>query len=175
MTNPLDTAASADADRLDPRVDLVVAIVFFLVGAAIFFHAWSMPTFRERGGDVFTAPGIVPGFYGIVISFLAALLGARAVGRKRRGLGATSTESATAGLAGLALVIVLCLVFAVGMVTRLPFWLASAIFVTAFIAIFEWRSGASPARLLTIALVIGLGAGLGVAFVFEKLFLVRLP
>lgn len=175
MTNPLDTAASADAERIDPRVDLAVAIVFFLVGAAIFFHAWNMPTFRERGGDVFTAPGIVPGFYGIVIAFLAALLGARAVSRKRRGLGPTSSESATAGLAGLTLVIVLCLAFAVGMVTRLPFWLASAIFVTAFIVIFEWRGGAPPARLIAIALAIGVGAGLGIAFVFEKLFLVRLP
>lgn len=175
MTNPLDTAASADADRLDPRVDLAVAIVFFVAGAAICFQAWNMPTFRERGGDVFTAPGIVPGFYGIVIAFLASLLGARAVGRKRRGLGATSSESATAGLAGLALVIVLCLAFAVGLVTRLPFWLASAIFVSTFIAIFEWRSGVSPVRVLAIALAIGLSAGLGIAFVFEKLFLVRLP
>jgi hypothetical protein len=175
MTNPLDTAAATDAERLDPRVDLAVAIVFFLVGAAIFFQAWNMPTFRERGGDIFTAPGIVPGFHGLVIAFLAALLGARAVVRKRRGLGATSRESTTAGLAGLALVIVLCLAFAVGMVTRLPFWLASAIFVTAFIVIFEWRSGKSPARLVATALVVGVGAGVAIAYVFEKLFLVRLP
>lgn len=175
MTNPLDPAASADAERIDPRVDLAVAIFFFVLGAAIFLQAWNMPTFRERGGDVFTAPGIVPGFYGLVISLLAALLGWRAIGRRRRGLGATSQESATAGLSGLALVIALCLIYAVVLVTRLPFWLASALFVTAFVLIFEWSGKTDRKRLVATAAAIGLGAGLAVSLVFEKLFLVRLP
>ncbi len=175
MTNPLDPGASADAERLDPRVDLIVAIVFFLVGAAIVFHAWNMPTFRERGGDIFTAPGIVPGFHGTIIAFLSALLGWRAVGRRRRGLGATTEAGATAGLSGLALVIALCLIFAVGLVTRLPFWLASALFVTTFVLVFEWSSGANRVRLVATAAAIGLGAGVGISLVFEKLFLVRLP
>jgi len=33
----------------------------------------------------------------------------------------------------------------------------------------------APIRLIGTALAIGLGAGLAIAFVFEKLFLVRLP
>lgn len=178
MTNPLDTAASADAERLHPRVDLAVAVVVFLCGAAIIWQALAMPTFQERKGDIFTAPGIVPGFYGIIIALLGLLLGGRAVLRARRGLGPTSSESPTAGLAGLALVACLCLVFAIGLVTRLPFWIAASLFVTVFILVFEWRTAADrPARLrlLATALAVGCGAGVGIAFVFERLFLVRLP
>jgi len=178
MTNPLDPAAAADAERLDPRVDLVIAIVFFLVGTWIAWQAWNMPTFRERQGDIFTAPGIVPGFYGIIIALLALGLSIRAIGRRRRGLGATATDSPTAGLAGLALVITLCLGFAVGLVTRLPFWLAASIFVSLFILAFEWRPAMSTAqrgRLAASAVGIGIAAGLAIALVFERLFLVRLP
>lgn len=178
MTNPLDTAASADAERLSPRVDLGIAIAFFLVGGAIVWQAFSMPTFRERQGEIFTAPGIVPGFYGVIICFLSVLLGGRAVGRARRGLGPTAAGSASKGLLGLALVACLCLVFAIGLVTRLPFWLASAIFVSVFILIFEWEknaSRASRARLLAISLAIGLIAGIAISLVFERAFLVRLP
>lgn len=178
MTNPLDTAAVAEAERLHPRVDLVVAIIIFLFGAAMVWQALAMPTFQERKGDIFTAPGIVPGFYGVIICFLSVLLGARAIGRARRGLGATSSESPTTGLAALALVALLCLVFAIGFVTRLPFWLAASLFITVFILIFEWRGAATPAargRLVGVALAIGVGAGLAIAFVFERLFLVRLP
>ncbi len=178
MTNPLDTAASADAERLAPRVDLIVAIVFFLVGAGIVWQAMAMPTFRERQGEIFTAPGIVPGFYGVIICLLSVLLAARALGRARRGLGPTSAASPSEGLAALALVALLCLVFAVGLVTRLPFWLASAIFVSLFILVFEWRVGVtsvSRARLLATALAIGLIAGVAISLVFERVFLVRLP
>ncbi len=178
MTNPLDTAASADAERLSPRVDLSVAIAFFLVGAAIVWQALNMPTFRERQGEIFTAPGIVPGFYGVIICFLSMLLGGRAIGRARRGLGRTTATGASEGLLGLALVAFLCLAFAVGLVTRLPFWLASSIFVSVFILVFEWQSGAGPAaraRLVAISLAIGLIAGVAISLVFERAFLVRLP
>jgi hypothetical protein len=177
-TNPLDPGASADSDRLDPRVDLVVALVVFLVGAAIVWQSWSMPTFRERQGDIFTAPGIVPGFYGCMIAGLAVLLGGRALGRRRRSLGATTPGSLGQGLSGLALVAAFCLVFALGLVTRLPFWMAATLFVSSFVLVFEWpRNGGAPARwrCAAIAAVTGLGAGLGIALVFERVFLVRLP
>ncbi|MBL8700732.1 MAG: tripartite tricarboxylate transporter TctB family protein [Alphaproteobacteria bacterium] len=178
MTNPLDTAAVSEAERLHPRVDLGIAAVIFLFGAAIAWHAYTMPTFREQKGDIFTAPGIVPGFYGIMIVLLSLTLAGRAILRSRRGLGPTEAGNPAAGLAGLALVALLCLVFAVGLVTRLPFWLASAIFVSVFIVVFEWRAGATAAarrRLLAIAAAIGLATGIAVTLVFERAFLVRLP
>ncbi|MFM8992417.1 MAG: tripartite tricarboxylate transporter TctB family protein [Alphaproteobacteria bacterium] len=178
MTNPLDTGAVAEAERIDPRADLAIAVVLFLLGAGIVWEAWNMPTFRERQGDIFTAPGIVPGFYGVAIAMLSLALGWRALGRRRRGLGATASEATTTGIAGIALVALLGLVYAVGLVTRLPFWLASALFVAVFVLVFAWKPGATRQariRLGATAVAIGLGAGIGVALVFERLFLVRLP
>jgi len=70
------------------------------------------------------------------------------------------------------------LVFIVGLIGRLPFWLAATIFVTLFIAVFEWRPGLEArARLrpLATALVQGVLTGILVTLVFERIFLVRLP
>jgi putative tricarboxylic transport membrane protein len=62
------------------------------------------------------------------------------------------------------------------MVGRLPFWLASAIFVFAFTAVFEWHEAPERrSRRLVEAAVIGLCTGVAVTLVFEKLFLLRLP
>ena len=60
----------------------------------------------------------------------------------------------------------------------MPFWLASAIFVTSFIILFEWQPGQPwPARARRIgeAVLLGLATGVAVTLVFEKLFYVRLP
>ena len=55
---------------------------------------------------------------------------------------------------------------------------AAAVFVTAFIALFEWRKGdAWPRRFLRLgtAALQGLVTGAAVSLVFEKIFYVRLP
>ncbi|WP_270937089.1 tripartite tricarboxylate transporter TctB family protein, partial [Falsiroseomonas oryzae] len=62
------------------------------------------------------------------------------------------------------------------LVGRLPFWLASALFVFAFTMAFEWEKGpAGRARRIAEAALLGLGTGLAVMLVFERIFLVRLP
>jgi putative tricarboxylic transport membrane protein len=72
----------------------------------------------------------------------------------------------------------LTLVYAVVLVGRMPFWLATFLFVFAFIATFEWSRGRTLARharrLGTAALEAGLVAA-AVTYVFERIFLVRLP
>jgi len=60
----------------------------------------------------------------------------------------------------------------------LPFWLAAAAFVSTTIAVLQYpqrRAANQVARGLTIAIVIGLGAGLLITLVFQEFFLVRLP
>jgi hypothetical protein len=70
------------------------------------------------------------------------------------------------------------LFFVVGLIGRVPFWLASAIFVTLFTALFEWQAGqtwGARARRIGEATLIGLATGAAVTLVFEKVFYVRLP
>ena len=129
-----------------PRTDLWIAAVFFVFGATAAWLAFLMPTFTDQKGEIYTAPGLVPGFYGIVIVLLSVWLGVRAI--RQGALGAdAAADSTTAepgthnGNARLALAAGLGLFFVVGLIGRVPFWLASAIFVTLFTVLFEWQPG----------------------------------
>jgi putative tricarboxylic transport membrane protein len=164
---------------LPPQVDLWTGAAFLALGLAIVALAVQMPTFKEQKGEIYTAPGLVPGIYGLVISALSIWLVVRSV-RRSRSAEPIATGAASEGTSNLRLALAagLGLVFCVGLIGRMPFWAAAATFVTAFIALFEWRTGypwsRRAVRLGTAALQ-GLITGAAVSLVFEKLFYVRLP
>ena len=164
---------------LPPRVDLWTGAVLLLLGLAILALAVQMPTFKEQKGEIYTAPGLVPGIYGLVISGLSIWLIVRSV-RRSRAAGRIAGEAAPDGSSNLRLVLAaaLGLLFCVGLIGRMPFWMAAAIFVTAFIALFEWRKGdawSQRAVRFGTAVLQGLLTGGLVMLVFEKVFYVRLP
>jgi hypothetical protein len=121
-----------------------------------------MDRLERHGAALYTAPGMVPGLLGLVILALGALLALRTP---------VSKTSLGGGWAGTALVLVLCLGYAVGLVGRAPFWLATFVFVTAFIALFEYPVG----RRMAVAPVYGAATSLLVTWLFQSVFLVRLP
>ncbi len=180
MSEPEAQSVLPNEAPLPPRVDLVTAAVFFAVGIAIVYASWRMPTFYEQLQQTYTAPGLVPALYGIVIVLLAIWLAARAIGSGALRRGDERMRAPREGYSNLrlALATALCLAFAVGMVGRLTFWLATAIFVFLFILLFEWRKD-QPWRERAIriasAALIGGGTGAAVVLVFTRLFLVRLP
>lgn len=182
MSEPEAQSVLPHEAPLPPRVDLVTAAVVFAAGVAIVYAAWIMPRFREQLGEIYTAPGLVPALYGIVIAILGLWLAARSIGRgalSPAAAGRTKRERREGySNARLALAALLCLAFAVGMVGRMPFWLATAIFVFLFVLLFEWR-GDQPWHerirpIVTAALVAAATGGL-VTLVFQRVFLVRLP
>lgn len=180
MSEPDAPPVLPHEEPLPPRVDLWTAAVFFAVGTAIVYASWRMPTFYEQLQQIYTAPGLVPALYGIIIALLALWLAARAIGRGAFRRGEKQPRAAREGYSNLrlALAAVLGLAFAVGMVGRLPFWLATAIFVFLFILLFEWRkdqSGRERAIRIASAALIGVGTGFLVMLVFTRVFLVRLP
>ena len=82
------------------------------------------------------------------------------------------------GWRNLALAVVLCLAYAAGLIGRVPFWLATFLFVAAFVALFEWpfaRNRGERVRGLAFALVFGAVVAAAVTYVFQEIFLVRLP
>jgi putative tricarboxylic transport membrane protein len=165
---------------LPPRVDLWTGAAFLALGLAIVTLALQMPTFTDQKGEIYTAPGLVPGIYGLVISTLSVWLIVRSVRRSRAGEAALFQGAVPDGSSNvrLALAAALGLVFCVGLIGRMPFWAAAAIFVTAFIALFEWRRGDAWSRRAVrfgTAAVQGLVTGGLVMLVFEKIFYVRLP
>jgi hypothetical protein len=164
---------------LPPRVDLWTGAAFLALGLAIVMLALRMPTFTDQKGEIYTAPGLVPGIYGVVISALSVWLIVRSVRRSRAGE-MVSSDTAADGSSNLRLALAagLGLVFCAGLIGRMPFWAAAALFVTAFIVLFEWRAGDTwtqrALRFGTAALQ-GLVTGGLVMLVFEKIFYVRLP
>jgi putative tricarboxylic transport membrane protein len=173
-----ETASPFAGDRapLPPRADLWTAAVLLCFGLGIVALAWNMPTFVEQSHTGLTAPGIVPGFHGVVIAVLAVLLGVRALRRGALARGSSGPALVAGDGKRLLIAAVLGTLYAGVLVGRLPFWLASALFVFAFTAIFEWEQGPERrVRRLAEAALIGLGTGVAVMLVFERVFLVRLP
>lgn len=165
---------------LPPRRDLWTAAASLALGLAIVSLAWAMPTYKEQKGEIYTAPGLVPGIYGLVICGLSIWLAMRSVRRGALSGAAPAAEAAPDGTSNLRLALAagLALLFCVGLIGRMPFWLAAATFVTAFIALFEWRAGVPwglRLKLLATALLQGVVTGVAVMLVFEKFFYVRLP
>lgn len=164
---------------LPPRKDLGVAATFLAFSGAILVLSWRMPRFAEQGGEIYTAPGLVPSFYGLVLAALSLWLAARSLRRLRSPDEANGTAEPTGNSnRALGITAALGLLFIVGLIGRMPFWAATTVFVTLFIAIFEWRPELSPgmrARRIATALLQGVLTGFLVTLVFEKLFLVQLP
>jgi cation transport ATPase len=166
-----------DARGLSPRTDLVVAAVFLVFGAAVIVAAFAMPTFTDQGTPLYVAPGVVPGFQGVVLAVLSLVLGARSL--LRGALHATSEGGTDAqSLRRIAVAAVLAVGFAAGLIGRVPFWLAASVFVFCFVMAFEWDRTASAASLrrnAAIAAGIGLATGFGITLLFERVFLIRMP
>jgi Tripartite tricarboxylate transporter TctB family len=164
-----------------PRTDLWIALVFFVFSTAAAWLAFVMPTYSDQKGEIYTAPGLVPGFYGIVMLLLSIWLGVRAIRQGALRAGAQNPAAAKPDAsvdARLAIAAGLCLLFIVVLLGRMPFWLASAIFVALFTIVFEWQAGQSwgtRARPIGEAVLAGLATGIAVTLVFERVFYVRLP
>jgi hypothetical protein len=164
------------------RADLITGVILVVFGLAVLAESYGMPRLEERNINPWTAPGIVPGMLAVIITALGAVLALRSLAagalRVRTVQTVEDVAEARASLRRLVLCGALCLVYATGLVGRAPFWLATCLFVFAFIAVFEWDSAdAAPARLrkLAVAAAIAVATAIVIPYVFEYLFLVRLP
>jgi hypothetical protein len=164
------------------RADLLWALGWIALGAAIFIGGFTMDRLERQNINPYTAPGLVPALLGIGIAILGAVLLARSV--RRGGLAATADGRPPADGGRLALALGLCVVYAGGLVGRalfgwhVPFWLATALFVFVSILAFEWRDRRARgelARGIAVALACAVGTAAGVTLVFQEVFLVRLP
>ena len=162
------------------RADLITGAVFAALGIAVIVESWNMPRLEERSINPWTVPGLVPGLLGVIIAVLGLILAVRSV--LAGGMGPVPAEAdpveARAGRYRFWLCLIFCLVYAILLVGRLPFWLATVLFVFAFIAAFEWRRDDPPrARTVKLAIagVIAVLCAVTISYSFEYLFLVRLP
>jgi len=128
-----------------------------------------------------TVPGLLPACLGAALILLGALLLVRSWRRGGRLGDVAAVRMSAAMLRRLSVVIGLVVVYSVGLVGHgLPFWLVSTIFVVASILLLQRPQRLAAGRPLNardvvFALAVGLISGLLITYVFQDLFLVRLP
>jgi putative tricarboxylic transport membrane protein len=158
-----------------PRADFVTGLAFALLGLAVVWASLEMPRFADRNINPYTVPGLVPGALGAIILVLGAALLVRAALAGGWRLSGVSFPGGP-GVRRLLMALILCLGYAAGLVGRMPFWLATFLFVAAFVVLLEWPQGKGR-RWWRLALAMAYGAAISAAvtLVFQEVFLVRLP
>ncbi|GAB3770791.1 tripartite tricarboxylate transporter TctB family protein [Ramlibacter monticola] len=174
--------AVVSGETAAPRSDLKDAVGWIALGAAVLIGSLAMDRLEQQNINPVTVPGLLPGLLGIAMMLLGLILGVRSW---RRGAFAHAAPPVTAHRREerrrVALAVALCCGYGIVLVGHgIPFWLASTLYVTASILLFQRISHDLAERRLTPrawgkALAIGVISSVVTWAVFEKLFLVRLP
>jgi len=169
--------------KVSPQADFIAAWVWVAFGLAVLIGAWRMDRLESQGATLYTAPGLVPGILGAVLLLLGLVLAWRATragGHRLRSLQWGVSDQARAVALRVTAFLVLALGYAAGVVGRggVPFWLATFVFVTASVLAFDWarrRDAGQALRGVLVATAVGAGTAFVVSYVFQEVFLVRLP
>lgn len=175
-------ATGVDEDHQPARSDLKDAVGWVAFGLAVLIGSATMDRLEQQSINPVTVPGLLPGLLGLAMVLLGTVLGLRSW---RRGALTHARPVASAHdreqRKRVWTAIALCAGYGVVLVGHgIPFWLASSLYVTGSILVFNRISHDPKERKLGLgawakALVIGVGASLVTWLVFERLFLVRLP
>ena len=159
------------------RGELVDAAIWAVLGSGILIASWRMDRLESLSINPWSAPGLTPGVVGALMLLLALALALQA----RRAAAADPAEPAppAGSVRRTFTAATLCVLFAGLTLGRgLPFVVEGAVFVFVFTAIFSWtawREERRVARGIVQALVVAVLACVSIAWLFESVFLVRLP
>jgi hypothetical protein len=165
-----------------PRADFITSLILIAFGCSVLITSLRMPRLEEQQVNPFSVPGLVPGLLGAIIAFLGVVLLVRSILRK--GYQLSVTGETTRGFIKaettrrFALTILLSVIYALGMLGRMPYPLATALYIFAFIVIFEYRRGQSfmsQWKRVAMAALIALIVSAAVTGVFRYAFFVTLP
>lgn len=174
------------------RAEVLSAVVWAVAGGAIVLASWRMDRLDALAINPWSAPGLTPGVIGVMIVGFALALAWQAF---HDGDGADADPaadaagadpSAVAGAAASAgsarrsfAAVLMCVLFAgLSLGHGLPFVIEGSLFVFAFTAAFSWpawRAQQRIARGLARTAVVAVIACGFISWLFESVFLVRLP
>lgn len=160
----------------DQRIDKISGVFFFLLGVAVLGASLAMPDFHEQGASAYEAPGLTPALLGAALAVSGLLLALR----RPKG---ESTDSlpdlrSPESRRRILLAIVLTLFYALGLLGRVPFIAATAVFVFSFALSFEHLIDKDTSKLpkrVAIAALLAAVVSFSIAFLFQDLFLIQLP
>jgi hypothetical protein len=172
--------------RNDDRLSAVVWAVF---GGVVLVASLRMDRLETLGINPWSFPGLTPAVVGVLMIVLA---GALALQARRSGMaagpaegeeGAASPEPSVpsdhGGARRTLVAALLCVGFAgVSLGRGLPFAVEAAVFIFVFTTVFSWTAWRADGRILRgllVTLVVAAVAATFIAWLFESVFLVRLP
>ncbi|MCD6122026.1 MAG: tripartite tricarboxylate transporter TctB family protein [Spirochaetales bacterium] len=164
-----------------PKADFATSIFLIVFGGAILYFSIKMPRFAERHVSPYSAPGLVPGLLGIIIGSLGIILLVRSIIRKGYKLNLNSKTLKTFFTDQTTIRILYSIVVSVAfwvLLGRIPFIVVTALYVIAFIIIFEYKRNerlCTQWKTLLSAVIVGVLTSVIVTYTFQYLFLVNLP
>ena len=169
-------------ERNMPRADFITSVGLIAFGIAVLVLSIQMPRFEEQGVNRFSVPGIVPGFLGAIVAVLGLVLFIRSIIRKGYKLGLDGAAVNNFFKAEItkrfALTILVSVAYGWGLIARINYEIATAIYIFTFIVIFDvkWKQGIRTQwKKILIAFIIAVLVGGIVGTTFRRLFLVNLP
>lgn len=167
--------------RMD-RFDFLTAIVLIAFASGVLVESLRMDRLGQLNINSYTVPGLVPGLLGglLLACGIALLIRSIARGGWRLGLepGAIASFLADGATRRVGLTLVLTFGFALGLFGRLPFGLAAAVFIFAFIWLLGERAFSNRSekmKHIAYSAAIAVGSGYAIALVFTQIFFVKLP
>lgn len=158
------------------RAEIVTTLVWFCLGATIAVASWRMDRLGHLAINPWSAPGLTPGAIGVAMMVFALALGVQAW-RAQSGSDVDAPHDSSARrtlVAGM-----LCVLFAGATLGRgVPFVVAGAAFAFLFTTIFSWATWRAEGRVgrgLALTLLVAVAACAVISWLFESVFLVRLP
>ena len=159
---------------LPSRSDRLGGPMWVVIGTAITVGALRIDRLNAQGVEWFAAPGLLPGVLGVVIAICGVLMALRALRAP-----ALAEDEGAADWGRVGLTLLLCLGFAAGLVGHvLHFGLAAGVYLFAHVTLLQWherRAAGQTLRGLLVAAAVAVGGALVVPFIFQTIFLVRLP
>ena len=154
---------------MESSVNRLYGLGWAVFGAAVLVASWRMDRLASLHINPWSAPGLMPGVVGALIIVFGLALAARRP---------QAIETSAGSWRRTLLAVALCGGFAAGLLGHgLPFWLTSAAFL--FVAILAFRLMEAPkaprARLALSSAAIAVVSALVISYLFEDVFLVRLP
>lgn len=164
------------------KADFVTGLILIGLSLYVIVEAWRMPRLEHLKIHPLSVPGLVPAFlasvlliFGAVLVIRSALKGGHRLSVSFRGF---SQSLRTPANRRVLLTAFLCLTYALLLIGRLPYVLATGLFIFVFVLLFEWKPGQNLLQqkgLILSAVGIAILSSIAIALVFERLFLVSLP
>jgi hypothetical protein len=164
------------------KADFVTALILIVASLTILVLSIQMPRMEELGANPYSVPGIVPGFIGAILLLLGGILFGRSILRQgyRLELSGSAVRNVfqTQSVRRIFLTLLLSLVYGIGLLGRVPYIVATFLYVACFVILFEYQQGTplwKQRKMLIFAIIQAILITGGVAAVFRYLFLVKLP